>query len=133
MTNYCGSFADLNPCKNTRIRIPDLRIRISNTGSEDGSEDGSADSLKHREYQLSKFTCKTFLFMATNDGLADPSLASEYKSVLPSLQKVRRVDLTHIGFLWGVNANSEVYQPIIKICTDSSSQKKLSGQDEEQN
>ena len=25
---------DLNPCKNTRIRIPDLRIRISNTGSE---------------------------------------------------------------------------------------------------
>lgn len=34
MTNYCGSFADLNPCKNTRIRIPDLRIRISNTGSE---------------------------------------------------------------------------------------------------
>ena len=25
---------DLNPCKNTRIRIPDLRIRISNNGSE---------------------------------------------------------------------------------------------------
>jgi len=98
-----------------------------------GSEDGSADSLKHQEYQLSKFTCKTFLFMATNDGLADPSLASEYKSVLPSLKEVRRVDLTHIGFLWGVNANSEVYQPIIKICTDSSSQKKGSGQDEEQN
>ena len=34
MTNYCGSFADLNPCKNTRIRIPDLRIRIRISNTE---------------------------------------------------------------------------------------------------
>ena len=35
LENKGGSrIADLNPCKNTRIRIPDLRIRISNTGSE---------------------------------------------------------------------------------------------------
>ena len=60
MTNYCGSFADLNPCKNTRIRIPDLRIRIriSNTGYENRKFTSNVLQKLKRSYNVSLLLLK---------------------------------------------------------------------------
>jgi len=67
-----------------------------------------------KEYDLSKVTSKTTLFFAKSDYFVPTSLESDYRKVMPALIESRVVDMTHIGFLWGGEANTLVYQPIIQ-------------------
>jgi len=69
-------------------------------------------------YNLAKMEVPTVIFSAVRDTVSPLSEQHNIKAALPNVVDTREVDLTHIGFLWGKNANKLVYQPILTMLSE---------------
>ena len=78
-------------------------------------------SLTHQTdppcYNVSQLSVPTMLFTGSNDWLADPQdvqiLLDKLTAAKASFTVHNLPDYEHLDFIWGINANREVYDVII--------------------
>jgi len=68
------------------------------------------------EYPLSAWNVPSIIFYGEKDLLADPTDILRTLSLIPKPLVVQEVkDYGHADFVWGVDANSKVYNPILQM------------------
>ena len=64
---------------------------------------------------MSKVTVPTVLYYASNDWLADPRDVMLLAQALPNVVHSKEIpNWEHLDFIWGLDATTLVYKPLIK-------------------
>jgi len=74
------------------------------------------------DYHLNRVIAPVYLHYADNDWLAHPLDVARIENQIGNLKGMYKPDLlmfNHIDFMWGIDANTLVYEPIIALLNEN--------------
>ena len=75
---------------------------------------------KPPDYMLSRVEVACAIFWSEMDSIACYADVQRLMEELPNLKSVEKVNLSHIDYLWGEKAHSELYEKIVSLlCKDT--------------
>jgi lysosomal acid lipase/cholesteryl ester hydrolase len=74
------------------------------------------------DYHLNKVIAPVYLHYADNDWLAHPLDVDRIENNIGNMKAKIKADLpmfNHIDFMWGIDANTLIYEPIIALLAEN--------------